>query len=66
MLVIIVQAVNPAREMEDKISAQVFLVDLFFRILNFILALHLRLWCGLLKERNRLVDTDFYERVILF
>jgi len=29
MLVIIVQAVNPAREMEDKISAQVFLVDLF-------------------------------------
>jgi len=29
MLVMIVQIVSPVRETEDKISAQVFLVDLF-------------------------------------
>jgi len=29
MLVIIVQAINPVREIEDNISAQVFLIDLF-------------------------------------
>jgi len=29
MLVIIVQAINPVREIEGNISAQVFLIDLF-------------------------------------
>jgi len=29
MLVKIVQAVNPLREIEDRITAQVFLIDLF-------------------------------------
>jgi len=43
MLVMIVQIVSPVREIEDKISAQAFWLTYFYRILNFILALLLRL-----------------------